>query len=713
MKSRPHLRPGDKNPGKTLRRLEAEIELRQAKVAALKAGVPAAEEPAEEPRDDALNRLVVKYFWTQMGKTTDPAEWVGRGGVAGMVRLRMGAGAPKADSVVRTLKRLVEDDDDDVSLRTPSGSAMPRIFSDEDDMYAALLIVEGHSQRSATFLINGDRSAAGLGPISKHVIQDAEARVGLLRRRRRNEKSGSSDLSCAWAVASLALAQQLRLQLRAGAELARRPTAGPVLKVGAKPVACLPTDIWQLLGETLQFMGAWFAGVTPAQRKQKWPCTLIAYTDTYKWGLGDVAPTYVMESLNEGARRYPVRASTVWDMLTRKKQAEIEAAAEARAAAPPPFVTEQLLVVDQHHKQCRLGKASEFDCKLPEKDGQWCSPDDGGEYPEWSNRKTVKHAKEVRMHLGVMMKRGEDGELRGYKMEPLEYTDKWVVGVKRIAQEVKAVVDKTNRLQGGGTWGCTKDYTQAQLAELEGGRWEAWYIEKYGSGDGWREAVLKKVGSGDHALICVTNLMQHTIDQGNKLFHGTQYADTWLINSDRLATWWEKEAQDYLRERGFFDRQVRAWGDTNADFWRYFQSVVGDRPELCALDFHLFEDLDYSIGQNIINTSWLPVGDPRRYDDGTPAQLSSAMRRTWADNPTGARIVEDISRYPLIIDKIIEYKGGVVPDFAAQRNGCSKRKRKASEACRLYTPSAEVEALAATRRKQLRLKAQEMCSPEC
>ena len=66
--------------------------------------------------------------------------------------------------------------------------------------------------------------------------------------------------------------------------------------------------------------------------------------------------------------------------------------------------------------------------------------------------------------------------------------------------------------EGGGNWSCTKGYSQADLAALDGGRWEAYYIETYGSGDGWRDAVMEKVGSGDHALICVTKLMQHTID---------------------------------------------------------------------------------------------------------------------------------------------------------------------------------------------------------
>ena len=423
-------------------------------------------------------------------------------------------------------------------------------------------------------------------------------------------------------------------------------------------------------------------------------------------------PTYIIE--NEHARwgttRYPMRADDAWGYLSKKQQSELEAAAEQRAAAPPPFVPEQLLVIDQHHRKCRLGKTSKFDCKMPTMDGNWCSTDDGGEYPEWSDNMSVKHPKEVRFHAGVMMKRGADGELHGHRAELFEYTDKWVVGVKRIETEVKAVVDKANRLKAThGSWALTKAYSKEQLAALEGGRWEAWYIEKYGSGDGWRDAVLEKVGSGDHALICVTALMDHTIKEGNRLFAGTPYADTWMINGDRLAAWWEAEAQAYLDECGFKDRQVRAWGETNEEYWRYHEAVVGDRPELCALDFHLFEDWDFATDQNIINTSSLPVHDERRYGAGTQKELASAMRCTWdGGNPCSERIVEDISRYPLVIDKIVEHKGGVVPDFKMQHQGCSKRKRKVTEASRLYAPSPEVATIAAARQKALREEAKSM-----
>ena len=75
----------------------------------------------------------------------------------------MGAGAPKADTVERTLKRLVEDEHDDLSRNT--GGGRQRAFSysrTRTSMSACSSAKESYSQRSATFLINGDRSAQGL-----------------------------------------------------------------------------------------------------------------------------------------------------------------------------------------------------------------------------------------------------------------------------------------------------------------------------------------------------------------------------------------------------------------------------------------------------------------------------------------------------------------------------------------------------------------------
>ena len=100
---------------------------------------------------------MVKFFWQQLGKPTDPEEWKHRNGVISVIRRRMGAGAPAVATVERTLKRLAEDEDDELSRNT--GGGRQRTFSHEDDLYVGLLICEGHSQRSATFLINGELAA--------------------------------------------------------------------------------------------------------------------------------------------------------------------------------------------------------------------------------------------------------------------------------------------------------------------------------------------------------------------------------------------------------------------------------------------------------------------------------------------------------------------------------------------------------------------------
>ena len=183
------------------------------------------------------------------------------------------------------------------------------------------------------------------------------------------------------------------------------------------------------------------------------------------------------------------------------------------------------------------------------------------------------------------------------------------------------------------------------------------------------------IGKGENAVMCVTELMDHAISEGNRLFAGTQYADTWILYHDHLSAWWEAEAQAYLDERGFMDRQVRAFGETNVEFSRYHNSLVGNRPEMMPLDFHLFEDLDYAILQNIVATSSLPAGHEDRYCSGTPRELASAMRCTWAHYPTSERIVEDITRWPIVLEKIIEHGGGTVPDLEVAHNGCSKRKK--------------------------------------
>ena len=76
---------------------------------------------------------------------------------------------------------------------------------------------------------------------------------------------------------------------------------------------------------------------------------------------------------------------------------------------PATSSPEQILVLDEKHKRCQLGKASQHDCLLPfDDDGNWCSHEDGGEYGAWSDTTAVKYAKEVRFLMDVMMAKSDE-----------------------------------------------------------------------------------------------------------------------------------------------------------------------------------------------------------------------------------------------------------------------------------------------------------------
>eukprot|EP00966_Prymnesium_polylepis_P280235 6475081-Prymnesium_polylepis.1 len=148
---------------------------------------------------------------------------------------------------------------------------------------------------------------------------------------------------------------------------------------------------------------------------------------------------------------------------------------------------------------------------------------------------------------------------------------------------------------------------------------------RYGSG--WREALHDDVGRGANALRCVTDLMDHVVAEGNRLFADTPYASTWVIMHDALSTWWEKAAQEHLAALGFgLDRQISAKGDTN-EGTRYEGKLVGDSPELMPLDNRLFSYFEHSMKQHAALTRELPIGDPKRFSLGTPAEVSSTMKR--------------------------------------------------------------------------------------
>ena len=214
---------------RTEQRLLAQKEAIEAKLAAIKAAkipqtVLAARTAARDntSEDDAVakdygdQRVVIKFFYEQFGSPAE-ADWKGRYGTISRIRSRMGDCAPKPDTVERTLKRLVAGDEE-IASKPQSGGGTSLLSADED-ILVGLLACRGFSQPMALQFLNLQRYEVGLQPVSLRTLRRAEARVQLLRRKRRSQKSGSVDLESTWALASLAQSVQLLAQFKAGAAL--------------------------------------------------------------------------------------------------------------------------------------------------------------------------------------------------------------------------------------------------------------------------------------------------------------------------------------------------------------------------------------------------------------------------------------------------------------------------------------------------------------
>lgn len=272
-------------------------------------------------------------------------------------------------------------------------------------------------------------------------------------------------------------------------------------------------------------------------------------------------------------------------------------------------------------------------------DGEICSPEAGGKFGERKKITTVKYAGEARGMFGVCVVKNAMGQLEGKRLPPFNYTGQTVIATQKFAQLMAA--EKRRVLPMKGIWSGGKGYTKFGVDE---------------------DAKVKEKINNSDKIVCVTDLMAHAVRVGNEAYKDTPFKDTWVVMHDGLSSWWEKGAQAYLRSLGFEHRQLGCLGDTNKGT-RYHFKVVGDSPELCrGLDSHGFADFKRGINLAVGLTTRYEIGDPRRFNMGTPSEMWRTMERVWEIEPTSERIVEDILAYPMVLERIIAAKGCVVKD---------------------------------------------------
>ena len=311
----------------------------------------------------------------------------------------------------------------------------------------------------------------------------------------------------------------------------------------------------------------------------------------------------------------------------------------------PPMNLDGIVWWDEHHRKVILGHVSKYENRVSMKDGVVTSPAEGGVYPPKKPNTVTKYADEARGLFGVAVVQGV-----GVKAAPFNYSSRLVVGVKAYDGHVTAELNRVKVLKG--VWGA------------EG----AGYVERYSNNGDWQVEVKKVV---DKKYCSIKELIDHIISESKKLYKGTDYENTFLIFHDALSSYFEHGAQEYINSIGFKDRLVKCYGDTNSDIKRYKHKLVGDTPELCPLDAHLFSDFKHSVSVHCSLTSVYDIEDEERFHFGTPAQIWSTLTRVWEVCPTPDRIKEDIMAIRGRIDKIIEYKGALCPDeeFRGLRNG--------------------------------------------
>ena len=308
---------------------------------------------------------------------------------------------------------------------------------------------------------------------------------------------------------------------------------------------------------------------------------------------------------------------------------------------------------DEKHKKVRMGCSSKWQWRVPRgPDGAYLSAEEGGKLAPPLDVTTGKYEDEARGCFGVAMKQ-VNGVYIGHRFKPFNYTGWKVLGPTSYWAAIRKELERVEELTGS-PWNlcCNPECgDEAMIDVYDGGRYEFLH------GDKWRQMVDKHL-----KLCCITDIIDHIINEGNTFYADTPYANTWIIGHDALGQYWEPAALKHLEGKGFpRSRLLCAQGGTN---WgtRYEGKLVGNSPELMPLDSNLFSDLEYAIKQHCALTHDLANDDPRKFKLGTPSDVWSALKRSW-ECIRPSRIVTDIKRWESALGMIFNFQGCLVHDL--------------------------------------------------
>ena len=188
--------------------------------------------------------------------------------------------------------------------------------------------------------------------------------------------------------------------------------------------------------------------------------------------------------------------------------------------------------------------------------------------------------------------------------------------------------------------------------------------------------------------------MCHIIRVGDKLWAGTNRANTWMWHHDNLTLYWSKAAQDYLKtmpcpiegwpDRTWADRQLHLrgqWSDavktraTDGKQVRQAEQLSGNGPEIMSLDCHLFSHVKEATGRNVIATFFLKEGEGGQYSMANVHKTFEAIENTIRGGSISAKLIQNDFEN-IFLDRpdgtkstfarIVENNGCYIPDSATR-----------------------------------------------
>jgi hypothetical protein len=309
----------------------------------------------------------------------------------------------------------------------------------------------------------------------------------------------------------------------------------------------------------------------------------------------------------------------------------------------PPIYLDGIVFWDENHQQVSLGDGCTVYQRqvARDEDGKVVAPEDGGELSSLKTTTSIKYPGEGRGCFGVCIRTDKDGKEEGIRAKPFNYTNRKVVGNKAFEIAIGLELERVKSLKN--KWGKV------------GEGYEVRYKEN------WRKEVEKKVRK---SLCSIFDIIDHMIDEGTRIYKGTNREDDWIMFHDGLTCYWTPESQEYIRSKGFYDRQFRCLGETNKGN-RYYLKVCGDSPEICrGLDTYGFADFKRFINRMRALTSAYHKDDPRKFKFGTPNEVWHTMERCWTMEPNSARIMADIKELQVVCQQIVEAKGCVLSEIS-------------------------------------------------